>query len=318
MSAAQGRERRARGWRCWLGHGKFLVAEPFFGAGPRPVVSRDRDVAVGDLVVVRAGSRRNGRGGGRATVVRRIGRPDVARDVIEALMVDRGPARAGSIRRSSTRRARYPRPRSRPRTAPSGPLIAAICARCRHSRSTRQPRATSTTRSRPRSRTTARGVYGCTSPTCRRTSGRARCSTARPTGAGPASTSPARSSRCFPRRFPARACSLVPGQDRLAVTVELVLDGARVRSSAFYRSVIRSDERLDYGQRRPHLRRPRASVGRWGAALEVARAAAAALEERRASQAALVARVLRARVRVRQTRERRRRPSRSRRPSRIG
>ncbi|MGO9497532.1 MAG: hypothetical protein ACLQA5_12630, partial [Solirubrobacteraceae bacterium] len=71
-------------------HGKFLVAEPFFGAGPRSVVSRDRNVAVGDLIVVRAGSGRNGRGGGRATVVRRIGRSDVARDVIEGLMVDRG------------------------------------------------------------------------------------------------------------------------------------------------------------------------------------------------------------------------------------
>src|SRR5205807_9248494 len=44
------------------------------------------------------------------------------------------------------------------------------------------------------------------------------------------------------------ACSLVPGQDRLAVTVELVLEDDRVRSSSFYRSVIRSDERLDYGR----------------------------------------------------------------------
>ena len=70
--------------------GKFLVAEPFFSAGPRPVVSRDRQVSVGDLIVVRTGTGRNGRGGGRATVVRRIGRADVARDVIEGLMVDRG------------------------------------------------------------------------------------------------------------------------------------------------------------------------------------------------------------------------------------
>jgi hypothetical protein len=33
--------------------GKFFVAEPFFGPGPRMVVSRDRQVAVGDLIVVR-------------------------------------------------------------------------------------------------------------------------------------------------------------------------------------------------------------------------------------------------------------------------
>ena len=50
----------------------------------------------------------------------------------------------------------------------------------------------------------------------------------------------------LPEALSGRACSLVPGQDRLAVTTEMVLDGARVRSSAFYRSVIRSDERLDY------------------------------------------------------------------------
>ncbi len=42
------------------------------------------------------------------------------------------------------------------------------------------------------------------------------------------------------------ACSLVPGRDRAAVTVELELHGAEVRRTAFYRSCIRSDERLDY------------------------------------------------------------------------
>ena len=78
--------------------GKFLVAEPFFESGPRLVVGRDPRARVGDLVVVRTGSRRNGRGEGRArgraTIDRRLGRPDVARDVIEALMVDRGLRRS--------------------------------------------------------------------------------------------------------------------------------------------------------------------------------------------------------------------------------
>ena len=74
--------------------GKFLVAEPFFEPGRRLVVSRDRRADVGDLVVVRAASRRDGRGRGRTTVVRRLGRPDVARDVLEALMIDRGLRRS--------------------------------------------------------------------------------------------------------------------------------------------------------------------------------------------------------------------------------
>ncbi len=42
------------------------------------------------------------------------------------------------------------------------------------------------------------------------------------------------------------ACSLVPGKDRLAVTAELEFDGAQTVKATFYRSLIRSDERLDY------------------------------------------------------------------------
>ncbi len=74
--------------------GKFLVAEPFFDPGPRLVVAKDTRAAVGDLVVVRATAARNGRRGGRARIERRLGRPEVARDVIEALMVDRGLRRS--------------------------------------------------------------------------------------------------------------------------------------------------------------------------------------------------------------------------------
>jgi ribonuclease R len=45
------------------------------------------------------------------------------------------------------------------------------------------------------------------------------------------------------------ACSLTPGVERLAVTVEIELGpGAQVRSTSFYRSRIRSDARLDYDQ----------------------------------------------------------------------
>ena len=267
-------------------HGKFLVAEPFFGAGPRPVVSRDRDVAVGDLIVVRAGSRRNGRGGGRATVVRRIGRSDVARDVIEALMVDRGlrrrfdPAVEHEAREVSAAAlapadgAEWPADRRDLRSLPTftvDPATArdfddAISAAVEDDGARRVwvHIADVSAYVRPGSlldreayrRGTSVYVPGAVEP-------------------------------MLPEALSGRACSLVPGQDRLAVTTELVLDGARVRSSSFYRSVIRSDERLDYGRvDRIFDGRERASGG-WGAALEVARAAAAALEERRASQAAL-------------------------------
>ena len=50
----------------------------------------------------------------------------------------------------------------------------------------------------------------------------------------------------LPEALSNQACSLVPHQDRLAVTVEMDFEGARVRRSAFHRSIIRSDRRLTY------------------------------------------------------------------------
>src|SRR3954454_17310294 len=66
--------------------GRFLVAEPFFERGGTIVVDRDSRARVGDLVVVRT----KGQGRGHAKIARRLGRPDVAGDVLEALMLDRG------------------------------------------------------------------------------------------------------------------------------------------------------------------------------------------------------------------------------------
>jgi ribonuclease R len=84
------------------------------------------------------------------------------------------------------------------------------------------------------------------------------------------------------------ACSLVPGAERLAVTTELELSGADVLSASFYRSVIRSDARLDYEQ----VDRIFAGVERaqepWREPLAAARAAAAALAAERARRGALV------------------------------
>ena len=83
------------------------------------------------------------------------------------------------------------------------------------------------------------------------------------------------------------ACSLVPGQDRLAMTVEMVIDGDRVRPPAFYRSVIRSDERLDYDRVDRLFAGRESATGVWGPGLACARAAAAALAARRGAQGAL-------------------------------
>ncbi|HEX3452440.1 MAG TPA: ribonuclease catalytic domain-containing protein, partial [Solirubrobacteraceae bacterium] len=92
----------------------------------------------------------------------------------------------------------------------------------------------------------------------------------------------------LPQALSNDACSLVPGRERLAVTVELELHGAKAVSAAFYRSVIRSDERLEYervdrifaGEERAH--EP------WAAPLAAARAAAARLQQAREQSGALV------------------------------
>jgi ribonuclease R len=53
----------------------------------------------------------------------------------------------------------------------------------------------------------------------------------------------------LPHSLSSDACSLMPGVPRNAVTVEVGLGpGARPRSASFYRSTIRSDARLEYGQ----------------------------------------------------------------------
>jgi hypothetical protein len=65
--------------------GKFMTVEPFFHRGRRMNVERSR-ARPGDLVLVSPLGPRSG----HARVLKRIGRPDVARDVIEAMLLDRG------------------------------------------------------------------------------------------------------------------------------------------------------------------------------------------------------------------------------------
>ncbi|HXM86312.1 MAG TPA: RNB domain-containing ribonuclease [Solirubrobacteraceae bacterium] len=84
------------------------------------------------------------------------------------------------------------------------------------------------------------------------------------------------------------ACSLVPGRERLAVTVELELLGAEVASASFYRSVIRSDERLDYERVDRVFAGREPALEPWAEPLDAARRAAAALQRARERSGALV------------------------------
>ena len=252
--------------------GKFLVAEPFFAAGPRLVVSRDRKANPGDLVMLSTGPRSNGRGSRRAVITRRLGRPEVARDVIGALMVDRGLRRGfdpgvnhearevAATRRADTGRRDL-------RTLPTftiDPSTArdfddAISAERRDDGSWCvwvhiadvaayvQPR--SLIDREAYRRATSVYVPGAVEP-------------------------------MLPGVLSNDVCSLVPGEERLTVTVEMKITGQTVRSASLYRSVIRSDQRLEYEQVDRIFAGQETASEPWGDPLAAARGAAAALARR--------------------------------------
>jgi ribonuclease R len=262
--------------------GKFLVAEPFFEPGPRLAVAKDVRASVGDLVVVQATAARNGRRGGRARIERRLGRPGVARDVIEALMVDRGLRRSfdpavehearkavagGSPREAGSRRDLRELTTFTIDPASARDFDDAISAQADGDDAWRVwvHIADVSAFVAPRDLVDHEAYRRATSVYV------------------PGAVEP-----MLPEALSNDACSLVPGQDRLAVTVEMTIQGDRVTRSAFHRSIIRSDQRLDYDQ----VDRIFAGRGRaqdpWGASLAAARSAAGALQARRAAQAAIV------------------------------
>jgi len=91
----------------------------------------------------------------------------------------------------------------------------------------------------------------------------------------------------LPQELSNDACSLVPQRERLAVTAELELGGANVESAAFYRSVIRSDERLDYERVDRIFAGEEPALAPWSEPLAAARTAAAALGRERERRGAL-------------------------------
>jgi ribonuclease R len=258
--------------------GRFLVAEPFFARGRRINVDRPKPglhAGPGDLVLVAP----NGPRAGHGTVLRRIGRPDIARDVLEALMLDRGLRRRFDPLVEREARAAAERP---PHDAPRRDL-----------------RELPTFTIDP---PTARDFDDAVSAE-RLDGGRARIwvhiadvSAHVTPGSevdreayrrGTSVYVPGKVEPMLPEALSNEACSLVPHQDRLAVSVELEFEGADVVRTAFHRSLIRSDVRLDY----PRVDRIFAATEQaeepWAAPLAIARGVAGALSARRAARGAL-------------------------------
>lgn len=99
---------------------------------------------------------------------------------------------------------------------------------------------------------------------------------------------PGRVEPMLPHALSSDACSLMPGAERLAVSVEMLLRDAEVVSASFYRSLIRSDMRLDYEHVDRVFAGEQPAPEPWGGPLAAARAAAAELQRARESSGALV------------------------------
>jgi len=216
--------------------GRLLVAEPLFERGGRVSLpsSAAGGAKPGDMVLIGGGKR-------GARVVRTLGRPDVARDVLEALMLDRG------LRRAFPRQVEIE----------AEELADAVPQREDAARRDLTDLPTFTI-----DPATAKDFDDAIS--ARREGDAIRVwvhiadvsAFVRPGGAidneayrrGTSVYVPGAVEPMLPEPLSNRACSLVPGEERLAVTVELEMAGERVRSASFYRSLIRSDARLTYDQ----------------------------------------------------------------------
>ncbi len=258
--------------------GRFFTATPFFARGRRINLDKPpREVGAGDLVLVTpTGSR-----GGHGKVTKRLGRPDNARDVLEALMLDRGLRRRfdPAVERAARKAAEEP---------PHGSEGVRRDLRDLPTFTIDPPTARDfdDAISAERLEDGAIKVWvHIADVSAHVTPGSLIDREAYRRGTSvyvPGKVEP-----MLPEALSNQACSLVPGQDRLAVTVELELDGPKVRRTAFTRSTIRSDARLDYPQVDRIFAGEERAEGRWVEPLHAARAAAAALEAERQARGAL-------------------------------
>jgi ribonuclease R len=254
--------------------GRLLVAEPAFERGQRIALDgRARGGAdVGDLVLLATGKR-------GVRVVRRIGRMGVARDVVEALMLDRGLHRrfpaaveeeaAGPPARSTDAAGR--------RDLTELPTLTIDPVSARDFDDAVSAEAHQNGRTRVWVHIADVSAYVRPGTALEREAARRALSVYVPGAVEP----------MLPDALSNRACSLVPGEDRLGVTVEMELAGAEVASTAFYRSLIRSDARLTYDQVDEVFAGRSRAVAPWAEPLGVARSVAAALYQRRIARGAL-------------------------------
>ena len=256
--------------------GRFLVAEPFFTPGSRMVLDRDSRTTVGDLVLVRLATR----AGGHAKVLRSLGRPDVAADVLEALMLDRGLRRGfdPAVERAAKQARNAGPDREVVRKDLTGlPTFTIDPATARDFDDAISAQRLDDGGTRIWVHIADVSAYVRRGSLVDREAARR----------GTSVYVPGRVEPMLPEPLSNEACSLVPGERRSTVTVELDYAGTAVERVQFYRSTIRSDARLTYEQVDRVFAGEEPAAEPWAGPLEAARAVAAALHERRMAQDAL-------------------------------
>jgi ribonuclease R len=256
--------------------GRLLVAEPLFERGGQRISLTGKasgGARVGDMVLVGGGKR-----GPR--VVRSLGKPDVARDVLEALMLDRGLRlafpRAVEIEAGEAAESVPARPDPARRDLTALPTFTIDPATAKDFDD-----AISASREGDAIRVWVHiaDVSSFVRP------GRALENEAYRRGTSvyvPGAVEP-----MLPEALSNQACSLVPGAERLAVTVEMELRGERVVNVSFYRSLIRSNARLTYDQVDRVFGGEERAEEPWAEPLAAARDAARALREWRGRRGSL-------------------------------
>ncbi len=218
--------------------GRFVVAEPLFERGRRVTLDGGarRGAGVGDIVLL-GWSKRGAR------VARSLGRPDVPRDVLEALMLDRGLRRAfpRAVEGEAEAAAEVPAAEADEaarRDLTELPTFTIDPVTARDYDDAVSARREEDGRTRVWIHIADVSAYVRPGTALERETHRRGTSVYVPGAVEP----------MLPEALSSGACSLVTGQARLAVTVELEMEGPESRSVAFHRSRIRSDARLTYDQ----------------------------------------------------------------------
>jgi ribonuclease R len=255
--------------------GRFWVATPLFEQRARKIAldSKARGPAgAGDLVLLGGGKR-----GPR--VIRVIGKPEVARHVLEGLMLDRGHWRRFSpaVESEAAEEAASPHAAEHPRRD----LTALPTFTIDPKDAKDFDDAISASREHGAIRVWVHiadvSAYVRPGSVIEREALRRGTSVYVPGAVEP----------MLPEALSNQACSLVPGAERLAVTVEMEMHGTEARSVSFHRSAIRSDARLTYEQVDRVFAGAERAEEPWGEPLALAREVASALRERREQRGTL-------------------------------